>query len=753
MEISPQDHDEGSTPSNGISQSNIGGIRNAKPRNSSESKKGISANHLLNFTLPPRQRPPIFQSNRKTKGISYQPYFKERFVNANYRFIVSSTESNPVQLMDPDALVSWSNIEQVIIPSSDFLSCPICLCEAVVPKVTRCGHVFCYSCALHYVSIEDSSKECPICHDIISIKDLRSVLRLETLQFTNNYKESNSDTHNPPGVKMDRIVMRLMQRSTGSTTILPRPSYSKWAMTAFPNLALADKSLLTYSKIMIANSEFILNHIISVEMAQLLEAIEEANSMRDPELMYLEMALEHLKNRESNLLTNSPPPKDMKISPLVRPSIFPVGLGNDETMLPEPALYHDFCDEGSLSVDESSSMDTDIVQKKESKSSDDSIRGNSIDSVHNDSQTFPTSTADSKCVKHNQTNSIKSPGSANDMFFFYQSVDGQTLYLHPLDIKILKAAFGSYESLPDEICVHISTLTETSITEEVRKRYRYLSHLPLSCDATFIEVDWKKTNFCRKSLMSNEFPKGVVSPWEFYRNYLQIIDDNSKLNRYNSIEELLSCEQVHTKWKNELSVRQKRHEEKAKKERKESRRRRLSSSENEETKTAAQVLASRSRDSGKSNDQVLNFDDNDSWSPLSPCVDSNTITSNTNIQSYADRARQPAYSEQFPPVSRSDVADDGTFSSTDKRLQSEPGNTGVQHAGTIAYSSQAGNNGRSFAAALSSSSPPIPGIGSCPELARQTSNSMETGSTSKKKKKKQVTVLFSSGARGPNLKH
>ena len=49
-------------------------------------EKKVLANHLLNFTLPPRQRPPAAHP-RKGKSAAYQPFNKERFVNAKYVYI------------------------------------------------------------------------------------------------------------------------------------------------------------------------------------------------------------------------------------------------------------------------------------------------------------------------------------------------------------------------------------------------------------------------------------------------------------------------------------------------------------------------------------------------------------------------------------------------------------------------------------------------------------------------------------------
>jgi hypothetical protein len=48
----------------------------------STDKKGrVSLNHLLSFSFPERQEEPM-PSYRKSKVTSYQPFNKERFINA-----------------------------------------------------------------------------------------------------------------------------------------------------------------------------------------------------------------------------------------------------------------------------------------------------------------------------------------------------------------------------------------------------------------------------------------------------------------------------------------------------------------------------------------------------------------------------------------------------------------------------------------------------------------------------------------------
>lgn len=81
------------------------------------------------------------------------------------------------------------------------------------------------------------------------------------------------------------------------------------------------------------------------------------------------------------------------------------------------------------------------------------------------------------------------PPDADTAYLFYQAASGQNIFLQPLDIRILKSHFGTYDALPDTIEVLVEGSDEGSMNEELRRRCRWLSHLPTACDVVFIEAD------------------------------------------------------------------------------------------------------------------------------------------------------------------------------------------------------------------------------------------------------------------------
>jgi hypothetical protein len=128
---------------------------NSRIMSEESKKKKVNVTHLINFKLPPRTKPPSWTP--RSKFSSFAPFKKERFVNANYRFVLSSTGNYVNILLDPDTSVEWNDVEQLLIPSTSHLKCPICLTSPpIAPKSSKCGHVFCFHCVLHFLSLDQN---------------------------------------------------------------------------------------------------------------------------------------------------------------------------------------------------------------------------------------------------------------------------------------------------------------------------------------------------------------------------------------------------------------------------------------------------------------------------------------------------------------------------------------------------------------------------------------------------------------------
>lgn len=97
----------------------------------------------------------------------------------------------------------------------------------------------------------------------------------------------------------------------------------------------------------------------------------------------------------------------------------------------------------------------------------------------------------SHTLHHVQARSIAiSQHPANDSpFYFYEAL--LHYYLSPLDIRILKTAFGDFSSFPTTILPRVERVSTGHIVDdELRRRAKYLAHLPHGCEVGFLECDW-----------------------------------------------------------------------------------------------------------------------------------------------------------------------------------------------------------------------------------------------------------------------
>lgn len=88
-----------------------------------------------------------------------------------------------------------------------------------------------------------------------------------------------------------------------------------------------------------------------------------------------------------------------------------------------------------------------------------------------------------------QRRNLNPPPPSTSSYYFYQAASGLPLYLHPLDIRILLSHFHSYSSFPNSITVRVESVSLGSVDDDLRKRCKYLAHLPEGTDVAFMESD------------------------------------------------------------------------------------------------------------------------------------------------------------------------------------------------------------------------------------------------------------------------
>lgn len=88
-----------------------------------------------------------------------------------------------------------------------------------------------------------------------------------------------------------------------------------------------------------------------------------------------------------------------------------------------------------------------------------------------------------------QRRNVNPPPPSTQTYYYYQAASGLPIFLHPLDIKILLSHFNSYPAFPDNITVRVEARSEGTVNDDLRKRWKYLAHLPEGTDVVFIEAD------------------------------------------------------------------------------------------------------------------------------------------------------------------------------------------------------------------------------------------------------------------------
>lgn len=143
-----------------------------------------SANHLLNFRLDSRSRELESRESERprlapvrSRGLKQSRQRKLGFLHANadIRFAVEPGAYS-AHGADADLALDWECVQVVFFQQHGAYSCPICFESPTCPKMTKCGHVYCFVCALQYLSYSaEAGRKCPMCFEFIAAPELKSV--------------------------------------------------------------------------------------------------------------------------------------------------------------------------------------------------------------------------------------------------------------------------------------------------------------------------------------------------------------------------------------------------------------------------------------------------------------------------------------------------------------------------------------------------------------------------------------------------
>ncbi|KAJ2723069.1 hypothetical protein GGI07_002896 [Coemansia sp. Benny D115] len=449
------DTDEGSHIKNGTAPINANKSSAKAPRGAKgRTRERTNLNHLLNFTLPARMPSPLPTVRpRRRAGAADSWAASERqtqinksmFINANFRFALKPSfwQAFMPIASRADMQLRWEWIERMIMPVlGEAAACPICLSPPTAARVTKCGHVFCYPCVLRYLSYDSAdsacAQKCPICWAPVAYADLLPV-HFRAVQYRTTAashdsgpepsRNSNAATKLAAG---SHVTMRLMKRLRRTTVCLPRSGSAQ---------IYSDELIGRYRA---ASKE---------DGSSKMEAVFDAFSF---------------------------------------PWTFTEGaLAFAKSMLADHAYSKaEYERELAELLDESNSQDSDPAAQMFVESAAASIT-ESIRSVS--SPASQDKKLEELTIKKQAASADAESASADqdDFLYFYQADDGQHIYMHPLYMRVLAHEHSDFAALPDVLHVTLRHSVESTITDDVRQRFRFLEHLSLRCDVVFVEPELK----------------------------------------------------------------------------------------------------------------------------------------------------------------------------------------------------------------------------------------------------------------------
>ncbi|XP_019949332.2 E3 ubiquitin-protein ligase RNF10 isoform X2 [Paralichthys olivaceus] len=438
--------------------------------------KKISLNHLLNFTFEPRggnggvgDGGNSGWGRRNKWGHKHKPFNKELFLQANCQFIVTDDQDYKAHFTDPDTLVNWDCVQQVRIYSHEVPSCPICLYPPLAARITRCGHIFCWPCMLHYLSLGDKSwSKCPICYEAVHIADLKSVVAMETRQYAVG----------------DVITMRLMRREKGALVAMPS---SQWTKVEEP-VRFGDACLSPYSKLLLTSPSQVLTLV--AEERSILQG--QLSNEEDAQGCFIQSALCLLQEREEMLekqqKATAAESFDLSFLTLEDPPVEEV-VTNVSSAKPVLQYSSAFDDEVAELPDElpgppEGSLECVLEEPPEA-----------MNYAAAEPQLEEESPADQAQPSRPPASMVHGP-----YYYFYQADDCQQMFLHPVNVRCLLREYGSLEASPDSITATVVEIVGHTVTEEIRRRHRYLAHLPLTCEFSICELALQQPVLSKETL-------------------------------------------------------------------------------------------------------------------------------------------------------------------------------------------------------------------------------------------------------------
>ncbi|KAG0655305.1 hypothetical protein C6P46_001065 [Rhodotorula mucilaginosa] len=452
-----------------------------------------------------------------------------------------------VHFADPDIHIDWPDVLQVILPTSASAlssvattkldqsvagdtgtsngvpACPICLSEPVAPRMDLKSVKWFIPDAPSSVPAAASP---PASVEPVDA-DLARALELSKLDAQDGRSSTASES---APTSRERLKMRLIRRPQITTLALPRSA--TWPSTAVPPLRAPwnfTPDAFTYAKFFLGAPDYLRDELLA-QKAQLEAEIQTLRRFgqrggTDEQLgiVFIDAALRKVDEQlqKVELLKTTAVMTARKRSLRELHDIQQLRAADADDRLPPVTDTSASELEAASDVDTSRSDYLSTAAARQPLPAPPVYDPIPLDFLHTRSTPLaagappftPSTTAPPAVISATlspprtrtaqKRSSVPTEQPVDDVaYYFYQAASGQPIFLSPLDIKILKSHFGTYQAMPDNIEVVVEGADEGSMNDELRRRCKWLGHLPVASDVVFIEAD-----------LSTVVPKKALAPY------------------------------------------------------------------------------------------------------------------------------------------------------------------------------------------------------------------------------------------------
>lgn len=386
---------------------------------------------------------------------------------------------------------------QILVSAqSQLTSCPICLSTPVAPRMAKCGHIFCLPCLIRYMHSTDDEnpvpekkarwKKCPICWDSVYNSETRPVRWFAGQEGT------------APREGCD-VVLRLISRQQGSTLALPRDgAESLDRADDIPWYFAAE--VMDYARVMKGSEDYMAEQY-EEEIRALRQQEREDELFFGEETLWTRKAVSSILEAQNKLNGIGNPPSAPQQPVEKKTKRAPIEFHETDEHVPDYYLVQHAAKSGHSSSGSPATPQGQISPTKTKnytviRLKDDPTRVTELppgsDSIRESPSPSHYQALSASHPLHRvpaQSNAISHHPANDSPFYFYEAL--LHYYLSPLDIRILKTAFGDFSSFPSTILPRVERVSTGHIVDdELRRRAKYLAHLPHGCEVGFLECDW-----------------------------------------------------------------------------------------------------------------------------------------------------------------------------------------------------------------------------------------------------------------------